>query len=314
MLAARTAATRAAGIVPALAVGALVLASAALVLLPLPYNVAAVIGLGTAVLTLLRPTWGLYLVLLSVPVQDLGAPRLGDTAITATKVMVPLALIAWLALRLSRGGMRLAPAALIAGYGLYVAALAASIMSAISQPAAITETLRWVQAFGIFLMTLDLIRTRRALAGLAAVLILGGLSQAALGLVQSVMGAGPASFAVGAGLSRAFGTFGMPNSYGGYLEMTFPLALALGVWLTGRLLPRRPAERFAVRSSQFAVMTEAEQRPADRAAVPSERPAANCEPVVQPWQWARWCWRRRRWCCCHCPITWPPSSASARRC
>ena len=281
MLAARTLVTRAPGIMSALAVGALVLAAAVLVLLPLPYNVAAVVGIGTAVLTLLRPTWGLYLVLLSVPVQDLGAPRLGDTAITATKVMVPLALIAWLALRLSRGGMRLAPAALIAGYGLYVAALAASIMTAISQPAAITETLRWVQAFGIFLMTLDLIRTRRALAGLAAVLILGGLSQAVLGLVQSGMGAGPASFAIGAGLSRAYGTFGMPNSYGGYLEMTFPLALALGVWLTGRLLPRRPAERFAVRSSQFTVINEAEQRSAERVTVPPRRSGFQTRPYRQ---------------------------------
>jgi O-antigen ligase len=108
-----------------------------------------------------------------------------------------------------------------------VVALAGSTVAAASPFAALVETSRWLQALGIFLMTLDLVRTRRALAGLVACLLIGGLSQAVLGLVQSFIGAGPESFAVAAGLSRAFGTFGMPNSYAGYLEMTLPLALAL---------------------------------------------------------------------------------------
>jgi O-antigen ligase len=251
----------------------LVAAAAALALLPLPYNVAAVVGLATIALTLLRPVWGLYLVMLSVPAQDAGAVHLGTTAITATKVLVPLALITWLALRLAgrgagergsggagergcrgageQGGLAVATAgpaaspllrssALALPYGLYVAALAGSTIVALDQMTALTETARWVQAFGVFLMTLDLVRTRRELAGLVAVLLLGGAFQAGVGLAQSVIGAGPASFAVAAGFSRAYGTFGMPNSYAGYLEMSFPLALALSVWLAGRILARRP--------------------------------------------------------------------------
>jgi O-antigen ligase len=246
----------------------LVAAAAALALLPLPYNVAAVVGLATVALTLLRPVWGLYLVMLSVPAQDVGAVQLGTTAITATKVLVPLALITWLALRLAGrgageqgsrearmpGGLaaetaapagpaappRLRASALALPYGLYVAALAGSTSVALDQMTALTETARWVQAFGVFLMTLDLVRTRRELAGLVAVLLLGGAFQAGVGLAQSVIGAGPASFAVAAGFSRAYGTFGMPNSYAGYLEMSFPLALALSVWLAGRILARRP--------------------------------------------------------------------------
>lgn len=257
MLTASSHAGRAAGGLPLPVAAGLVVAAAAVALLPLPYNLAAVIGIATVALTLLRPTWGLYLVLLSVPVQDLGAPRLGDTAITATKVMVPLALMAWAALRLGRGGARLAPAALTFPYGLYVVALIASTMTAVSQPVAITEALRWVQAFGIFLMTLDLIRTRRELAGLAVVLLLGGLSQALLGLVQSLLGAGPASFAIAAGFSRAFGTFGMPNSYAGYLEMTFPLALALGVWRTGQALAHRSTKEAILQLLLIWLMTGA---------------------------------------------------------
>jgi O-antigen ligase len=149
---------------------------------------------------------------------------------------VPLALAAWLALRLTRGDWRVAPSWLLGAYGLYVVALAGSTIAAVDQLAALTETSRWLQAFGIFVMTLDLVRTRGQMAGVVAVLLLGGAFQAGTGLVQSFMGAGPASFAVAAGFSRAFGTFGMPNSYAGYLEMTLPLAVALCVWL----LVRRP--------------------------------------------------------------------------
>lgn len=232
--------------VPAAGVAALVVATAGLALLPLPYNVAAVVGLATIALMLLRPIWGLYLVMLSVPIQDVAAVQLGGTAITATKVLVPLALVSWLALLLTRDERPAANTAplfrrswLVLPYGVYVAVLAASILVAADQLTALTETVRWVQAFGVFLMTLDLVRTRRDLIGLVAVLLVGGAFQAGVGLAQSLMGAGPASFAVAAGFSRAFGTFGMPNSYAGYLEMTFPLALALSVWLAGRIVARR---------------------------------------------------------------------------
>lgn len=227
-----------------LATAGLAVLAAGLALLPMPYNVVAVVGVATVVLTLIRPSWALYLVFLSVPLQDLGAPRLGDLVITATKVAVPLALIAWLALRMTRGGLSLALAWLTVPYGLYVAVLAASTLSAFSQNAALIEMSRWLQAFGILLMTLDLIRTRRGLALLVGCLLVGGLVQAVLGTVQSLIGAGPASFAVTAGLSRAYGTFGMPNSYAGYLEMSLPLALMISVYALKRgligLVPRRP--------------------------------------------------------------------------
>jgi O-antigen ligase len=234
-------------LVPVVGVSALVLAAAGLALLPLPLNVAVTVGLATVTLTLLRPVWALYLVVLSVPIQDVAAVQLGGTAVTATKVLVPVALVSWLALVLTRDGRAAAHPVpllrrswLVLPYGLYVAVLGASVLVANDQMTALTETTRWLQAYAVFLMTLDLVRTRKALAGLVAAILVGGAFQAAVGLAQSALGAGPASFAVAAGFSRAFGTFGMPNSYAGYLEMTFPLALALSVWLAGRIAARRP--------------------------------------------------------------------------
>jgi O-antigen ligase len=62
----------------------------------------------------------------------------------------------------------------------------------------------------------------------------GALFEGLLGVVQSALNFGPASFAVGANVSRAFGTFGKPNSYAAYLELTGPLLGALAVWSAGR--------------------------------------------------------------------------------
>ncbi|MDQ6832554.1 MAG: O-antigen ligase family protein, partial [Chloroflexota bacterium] len=47
--------------------------------------------------------------------------------------------------------------------------------------------------------------------------------------VQSKLGLGNLSFFVG-GIARSFGTFGRPNSYAGYLEMIFPLAVTVALW------------------------------------------------------------------------------------
>jgi O-antigen ligase len=84
-----------------------------------------------------------------------------------------------------------------------------------------------VKALVVFFLALDFLRTRRQTLGALAALLVAGAAEGAIGLVQYLTGIGPASFAVSGQFSRAFGTFGRPNSYAGYLEMIFPLGLAL---------------------------------------------------------------------------------------
>jgi O-antigen ligase len=57
-------------------------------------------------------------------------------------------------------------------------------------------------------------------------LCLAGLSQAVFGYMQMFFDIGPASFVRDASL-RVYGTFGQPNPYAGYINMTLVLALAL---------------------------------------------------------------------------------------
>ncbi|HET9017476.1 MAG TPA: O-antigen ligase family protein, partial [Thermomicrobiaceae bacterium] len=88
----------------------------------------------------------------------------------------------------------------------------------------------------IFALVLVLfaVRTRRALVAFVVVMALGVLGQVAFGAIQSLLALGPASFAVTASVFRAYGTFGKPNTYAGYLEMTGPLLLAVGMWAVHR--------------------------------------------------------------------------------
>src|SRR2546430_1151113 len=71
-------------------------------------------------------------------------------------------------------------------------------------------------------------RRRRQVRTLLGLLMLGGLAESLLGAVQFLFQIGPPSFAVGRFL-RAYGTFGQPNPYGGYLAMVLPIAVAI-VW------------------------------------------------------------------------------------
>jgi O-antigen ligase len=75
---------------------------------------------------------------------------------------------------------------------------------------------------------------------LALVVAACGALEALYGLEQTARAAGPASFQIGA-VSRAYGAFGRPNSFAGYLELTLFPPLWLGVHYLTRL-PRALSE------------------------------------------------------------------------
>jgi hypothetical protein len=209
---------------PTLAVGgAVVVIAAALIVLPPLYGAILLAGAVVATLVVVRPLWGFYLLLLSIPIQDLGAA--GE--LTATNVIFALTLVAWIAHRLAFGGRRLPPSVVGPFFAIFVGGLTLSLIVAQELAPGIAALFQWVKALAVYFLALDLLRTRRQVIGAMAALLIAGAAEAAIGLVQYFTGIGPASFAIGEQFSRAFGTFGRPNSYAGYLEMIFPLGLAL---------------------------------------------------------------------------------------
>jgi O-antigen ligase len=122
--------------------------------------------------------------------------------------------------------------------GLWAAFLWAMLLalafSPYSRAEPIKELLRWSEAFLIWLMVLALARRPWQIAGLIACLLLAPTADAVIGVMQFLTGNGPPSFRIAPTLPfvRAYGTIGQPNSFAGYMNMAWPLAVALfGFWI-----------------------------------------------------------------------------------
>lgn len=206
--------------------GGIAALAALLVVLPPLLGASLVLGGAVSIVSLVRPLWGFYLLLLSIPLQDVGA--IGE--LTATNVLFFLVLGAWLLRRVALGGEPLPRSAVGPCFALFVAGLTLSIVVAQELGPAVAALFQWLKSVAVYCVALDLLRTRRQAIGALAALLVAGAGEATIGLFQYVTGAGPESFAIGAQFSRAYGTFGRPNSYAGYLEMILPLGLVLVGW------------------------------------------------------------------------------------
>jgi len=205
-----------------------------------------------AVITLLAiarfPWLGVLLLVASVPAQDFGAIIVSGQAMTLTRALFPLALLGYvISLLIKRESVK--SSRLIVPYVALVLILGLSLAWAASMEAAAGEVGRWLvalTAFGILLHFLIGASERRILAFIVAIAS-AGVFQATYGVTQSLFAIGPESFRVGTQASRAFGTFGQPNSYAGYLEMVFFPVFWMSVFCASRIPRHLTAYRHARR-------------------------------------------------------------------
>jgi O-antigen ligase len=246
-----------------------VLLAIPLALLPLPYAGGIVLAVALTILALIDPIWAVYAAVLSVPVQELVLLPGGLTVTQATLLLT----IAALGLHTLIDPERPLPLGrLFPPLALLLLALFASLaFTPYSRAAALRELLRWSTVPLIYLLTLlalrgnselfviGFARLRHAnpitsnlrgaapaawrLYGLLACLLLAPAVEAVVGLVQFWYGIGPASFGVGGGHVRAYGTIGQPNSFAGYMNQAWPLAASLTgsalIWLWRGTASRR---------------------------------------------------------------------------
>lgn len=189
-----------------------------------------VIGLVVGVAALLfvtrRPEYGLYLLSLSVPGQAYTSLSLGGSKITLTQLAVILALTGWFCNRiLTRQPFVPRPFPLLLPfYGLYLLVMLVSLTVARSTGDAFNELSRWLIASFAYLLAVSVVKTRRQLWILVGCLCVGPIAEGLLGWAQMRFQTTVQKNFIGcADVSRACGTFEMPNSYGGYLEMGLPL-------------------------------------------------------------------------------------------
>jgi O-antigen ligase len=205
-----------------------------IVAVPFPINLAIAPGLAVGVGFLVSPLFGFIALVASVPVQDAGAVSAG-VVLTATKLALA-GVAATIVLQLLIRGERVRGSRLLFAFALYIGTMFISLFRATSILAGLADIYRWLVALFALVLALYAIRDRRGALLLASAMGAGALAEGLLGVFQSSLNVGPASFAVSTGVSRAFGTFGKPNSYAGYLELTAPFVGSLAIWSGGRLV------------------------------------------------------------------------------
>lgn len=190
---------------------------AATAFLPVSLAVALVGGLVLLVVGLRWPFAGLVAVLLSIPLSTPFSLRLGEIAIGPAEVVLPLYVLTWL-FRLGTGEASLRLPAAIWPALAFIGALLWALPAAESLPLALKELAKWVLFATALVVGASAGLTDRQRAWYVRILLGLGLIEGLLGLMQSVLRLGPLGFIFGETL-RAYGTFGQPNPYAGYLTM-----------------------------------------------------------------------------------------------
>src|SRR5438067_2830842 len=214
-------------------------AALALVVAVLPPLLAAAVlaAVGVGLLVLARPAMAIYLLVFAIPYGSLYGARLGGLNATVTEFIAFCGGVAFLIRCALNGQMRLRWAWWRWPLLLFGVAIVASTTQATDLSLSIKELLKLGEMLLTYLLVLSYVDTPARLGRLLSLVVLAALSQALLGIGQTVVHFGPESFARGFVL-RASGTFEQPNPFAGYLNLTLPLLFAgvvTGVPLVGRL-------------------------------------------------------------------------------
>lgn len=225
---------------PATLFGVLGLVGIALLLARLPVmwsaGVIAVAALG--LLMLLHPVSGLYALALAIPLSPHLRLPLDNAGLSLNDILIAAVFLAWSMRTIARRNpLRPAPLLwLILPFGL---ALAFSTLAATSLEEALPELIKWAEVVVVYFLGAQLLTPRHRLP-FAITLLTAAALESLVGLRQFFFRLGPDAYLLG-GFLRAYGTFGQPNPYAGYLGLALPLALALTFWATAEMRQdRRP--------------------------------------------------------------------------
>ncbi len=214
----------------------------ALVLVLIPWPVGMVLASGVIfVLAVVR--WPVLLplgLILSVPLQDVLRFSFGGIAITATQAFILLAILLGPLIVLRRR-IRLCYPGIAAATTVLIAIQVLSLGFARNTLYGVATIYRWTAALLVFLLIIHLVESRRSVVVLSVGLVVAAFGEVAFGTLQSALGLAPPSFAISGGWYRAYGTFGQPNPFAGYLEM-------VGLWLAAvAFWSARSAQRLWIR-------------------------------------------------------------------
>ncbi len=235
----------------------LLAAALALALLPLPLALAMVAAITFALALLIWPVLGLYALIIAIPFSAILRLPLGPTSIGVTDLLVAATTFAWFLQHATHRSQfaipNLKPTPLLWLLLPFAIALLYSTLAAQSLEQAIPELVKWAEVIIIYFLGTQLLDERQRLPFVGVVLAAASI-EALIGLRQFVFRIGPEAFELGRYL-RAYGSFGQPNPYAGYLGLTLPLALAITLWATETALRPQLPSRLKLQHAAIACIS-----------------------------------------------------------
>ncbi len=223
------------------------LAIAMLIALPQPWNLRLPLYLLALGLCILRPRVALYLMPFAVPWGSLDSIAIGSANLNSADILVAFLAVGWLLSFVlhptatqslpgpcDRERLQVPRYFILATMAL-IGVMFLSLFVAINYASSLKEIVKWVEFFVLVLIGSQYIRTRKQLWTLVTLICLAAISQAFYGYAQYFLNLGPIAFVRDASL-RVYGTFGQPNPFAGYINMTLSVALALTLLGRGWLL------------------------------------------------------------------------------
>ena len=197
--------------------------------LPVSWATAIVIGSLALAIALARLEWALAVLIFSVPFGALRPVELGAIRATGTEVAALGVFLAWVLRGVLARRFEVRGWVLLGAFAVFAAAVTFSTVRATSLSLGLKELLKWGEFLVVFLAVASL-APRRAAPWLVGSLLVAATLEAVLGWAQFLLRLGPPGFVVSGLFLRAYGTFGQPNPYAGFLGFGLSLAAALALY------------------------------------------------------------------------------------
>lgn len=208
---------------------ALVVIALSAALLPVTVGTVVLLALGAGLVVLIQPWLGLLLLAALIPWASVQPLPLGGVPLDAADLLLMLVAAVWLARGVVAGEITLPQPPLRWPLTLLLGALLLALIGAQSYREGLPELFKWAEVLALYVLVVALL-PRHRVGWLLAALLLGGVSQALLGVYQFVTQTGPEAFVLMGRFMRAYGTLRQPNPFAGYLGLLAPLALSLTLW------------------------------------------------------------------------------------
>lgn len=224
---------------------ALIVIALSAALLPVTVGTVLLLALGAGLVVLIQPWLGLLLLAALIPWASVQPLPLGGVPLDAADLLLMLVGAVWLARGVVAGEIILPQTPLRWPLTLLLGALLLALIGAQSYREGLPELFKWAEVLALYVLVIALL-PRHRVGWLLGALLLGGVSQALLGVYQFVTQTGPEAFVLMGRFMRAYGTLRQPNPFAGYLGLLAPLALSLTIWAWQTRQPQALRQAVAV--------------------------------------------------------------------